>query len=242
MVGMSISGWIATAARIFEVRASAAILVGSSITIREADEPAEWMELARIKHLLSSGIAVIRRHINATHFRNYSISPGYVCDLDNAGMVLQRLEKSTCTEDGLFADIDGVSEHIKNLSGNVWQKNMEPQWLNTTSSRVYAFGIIDGFDSFELDSLMSNSLAKDGDLLSGFDFKTLATLLNCRPLACELEKCGFDIGMEVYLVFRSGNWLYFGYDEIYQEGLVICENESGFNPSASKLLDRLTSS
>jgi hypothetical protein len=46
--------------------------------------------------------------------------------------------------------------------------------------------------------------------------------------------------MEVYLAFRSGEWLYFGYDEVYQEGLVICEHEVGFNSSTSQLLDALT--
>ena len=219
---------------------TASILIGSSITIREVDEPGRWMERGKIRSLLSSAFAAIKVHLNKTHFKDYRILSAYVCDMDNAGMILQRLQRSNCTADGLYADVGSISRYIEGLADDVRHKEKDQSWLANASSRVYAFGIIDGFDPCILNSLLSSSGVNDENQLSGFDYKSLASLLNCRPLACNLEKCGFDIGMEVYLAFRSGEWLYFGYDEVYQEGLVICEHEVGFNSSTSQLLDALT--
>lgn len=219
---------------------TASILIGSSITIREVDEPGRWMERGKIRGLLSSAFAAIKDHLNKTHFKDYGILSAYVCDMDNAGMILQRLQRSNCTADGLYADVGSISRYIEGLADDVRHKEKDQSWLANASSRVYAFGIINGFDPCILDSLLSSSGVNDENQLSGFDYKSLSSLLNCRPLACKLEKRGFDIGMEVYLAFRSGEWLYFGYDEVYQEGLVICEHEVGFNSSTSQLLDALT--
>jgi hypothetical protein len=216
------------------------ILIGSSIAIREVDEPGQWMEWVKIRGLLSSAFDAIKDHLIKTHFKDYSILPAYACDIDSAGMILQRLQANNCTADGLFADVGSISRYIEGLADDVRHNEKDQSWLADASSRVYAFGIIDGFDPCILNSLLSSSGVDDGNRLTSFDYKSLASLLNCRPLACKLEKCGLDIGMEVYLAFRSGEWLYFGYDEVYQEGLVICEHEVGFNSSTSQLLDALT--
>jgi len=232
------SGWIPMGSRIFEGNMSATILIGSSITIREVDDPGQWMESREIRDLLTSGFAVIKNHANQTYFKDCSIASGYVCDIDNAGMLLQRLEKDSCT-DGLRTDADSITRYIEKLAYDIRQQDQGPSWMEHTSSRVYAFAVIDGFDACILDSLKAASGTNGENMLSGFDYKSLATLLNCRPLAYELEKLGFDIGLEVYLAYRSGEWLYFGYDEIYQGGLVVCEHEVGFNPLTSQLLDAL---
>lgn len=224
--------------RIFEGNMSATILIGSSITIREADDPGQWMEAGKIRDLLSRAFDVIKDYASKTYFKDYSIASGYACDIDNTGMLLQRLEEGGCA-DGLYADVSGISRYIKGLVDDIRQQDQDQSWLEHTSSRVYAFAAIDGFDACILDSLIAVSDTNSENKLSGFDYKSLASLLNCRPLAYELEKLGFDIGLEVYLAFRSGDWLYFGYDEIYQEGLVICEHEAGFNPLTSQLLDAL---
>jgi hypothetical protein len=233
-----ISGWIPICSRIFEGNMSATILIGASITIREAGDPGQWMEASKIRDLLSRAFAVIKDHASKTYFKDYSIASGYACDIDNTGMLLQRLEEGSCA-DGLYADVSSISRYIESLADDIRQQDQDPSWLEHASSRVYAFAVIDGFDACILDSLIAVSSANSENMLSDFDYKSLASLLNCRPLACELEKLGFDIGLEVYLAFRSGDWLYFGYDEIYQEGLVICEHEAGFNPLTSQLLDAL---
>jgi hypothetical protein len=217
---------------------SATILIGASITIREAGDPGQWMEASKIRDLLSRAFAVIKDHASKTYFKDYSIASGYACDIDNTGMLLQRLEEGSCA-DGLYADVSSISRYIESLADDIRQQDQDPSWLEHASSRVYAFAVIDGFDACILDSLIAVSSANSENMLSDFDYKSLASLLNCRPLACELEKLGFDIGLEVYLAFRSGDWLYFGYDEIYQEGLVVCEHEAGFNPLTSQLLDAL---
>lgn len=233
-----ISGWIPMDSRIFEGNMSATILIGSSITIREADDPGQWMEPNKVRGLLSRAFAVIKDHASKTFFKNCSIASGYACDIDNTGMLLQRLEEGCCA-DGLYADVRSISRYIESIADDIRQQDQDQSWLEQASSRVYTFAAIDGFDACILDSLISVSSANSENRLFGFDYKSLATLLNCRPLAYELEKLGFDIGLEVYLAFRSGDWLYFGYDEIYREGLVICEHEAGFNPLTSRLLDAL---
>jgi hypothetical protein len=217
---------------------SVTILIGSSITIREADDPGQWMESSKIRDLLSRAFTVIKDHASKTFFKNCSIASGYACDIDNTGMLLQRLEEDSCT-DGLYTDADSISRYIERLADDIRQQDQGPSWMEHTSSRVYAFAVIDGFDACILDSLKAASGTNGENMLSGFDCKSLASLLNCRPLAYELEKLGFDIGLEVYLAYRSGDWLYFGYDEIYQRGLVVCEHEVGFNPLTSQLLDAL---
>ena len=217
---------------------SATILIGSSITIREADDPGQWMEATNIRDLLSRAFDVIKDHASKTFFKNCSIASGYACYIDNTGMLLQRLEEGCCA-DGLYADVRSISRYIESIADGIRQQDQDQSWLEQASSRVYAFAAIDSFDACIFDSLISVSSANSENRLSGFDYKSLATLLNCRPLAYELEKLGFDIGLEVYLAYRSGDWLYFGYDEIYREGLVICEHEAGFNPLTSRLLDAL---
>jgi hypothetical protein len=233
-----ISGWIPICSRIFEGNMSVTILIGSSITIREADDPCQWMESSKIRDLLSRAFTVIKDHASKTFFKNCSIASGYACDIDNTGMLLQRLEEDSCT-DGLYTDADSISRYIERLADDIRQQDQGPSWMEHTSSRVYAFAVIDGFDACILDSLKAASGTNGENMLSGFDYKSLASLLNCRPLAYELEKLGFDIGLEVYLAYRSGDWLYFGYDEIYQQGLVVCEHEVGFNLLTSQLLDAL---
>lgn len=233
-----ISGWIQMDSRIFEGSMSATILIGSSITIREADDPGQWMEADKMRELLSRAFDVIRDYASKTYFKDSSIASGYACDIDNTGMLLQRLEEGGCA-DGLYADVSSISRYIESLADDIRQRDQDLSWLEHTSSRVYAFAAIYGFDVCILDSLIAVSGVNSENRLSGFDCKSLAALLNCRPLAYELEKLGFDIGLEVYLAFRSGDWLYFGYDEIYQEGLVLCEHEAGFNPLTSQLLDAL---
>lgn len=223
--------------RISSTKGLVSILIGSSITLQGEDQPIQWIDPNKTGSLLSSGFAAVKNHLIKTYFREHSILSAYVVDIGNEGMLLQRLQERTFSTNGLYADVDSAGRSLECRGEATLRQSNTQSRLAQATVRAYALAIIDTIDSRILNSLLTNSSANAGNKLSGFDYKTLASLLDCRNLACKLEALGFDIGLEVYLVFRSGEWLYFGYDEVYREGLVICEKEVGFNPLASQLLD-----
>jgi hypothetical protein len=219
----------------------AAILIGSSISLQDTDKPFQWMEFGKFQDLLARASSVVKDHVMNSFFKDYLLSSAFVGDIGNRGMLLQRLKETKPSLDGLFVNTDGIVSYLESLvEGMRGQQDVALDPLHE-SSRVYAFSMIDGLDVDMLTSLMTVSRADESDPLAGFDCKSLASLLNCRSLASRLENVGCDIGVETYLAYRSGEWLYFAYDEVFQEGLVICEHEVGFNPSTGLLLDALMS-
>jgi len=215
------------------------ILIGSSISLKDVDEAFQRIKLSELKEALVGVSAVIQKHLSETVFARYILSDAFVSDINNNGMILQRLEMESISTDGLHCSIDGISSYLENLVEGVDDLGKDTSRLACDSCRVYAFGVINGSRICGLNSIWYGLDGAANGSLAEFDYKSLTCLLSCRALIPKLEKAGCDIGLEVYLACRSGACLYLGYDEVYQEGLIICEHETGFNPSTSHFIDTM---
>jgi hypothetical protein len=217
------------------------ILIGSSISLRDVNETFQRIELSVLKKALVRASAAIQKHLSETVFANYILSDAFVSDINNNGMILQRLEMKYIPTDGLHCSIDDISSYLESLAEGDDPLGKDTSRIACDSCRVYAFGVIKGLSICDLNSLWSRLDGVANGSLAEFDYKSLTCLLSCRALIPKLEKAGCDIGLEVYLACRSGAWLYVGFDEVYQEGLVLCEQETGFNPATSQFIDTMLS-
>jgi hypothetical protein len=217
------------------------ILVGASIQLKEEDEPLPRISLSKLRDTLDEASTLIRKHLQETAFASYSLSAIFANDLNNSGMLRQRFEGGCFAANCIYFDIDEICAHLTSLSVDN-EDSTDSSWkLNCKSCRTYAFGVVQGFNICKFGALWDGVKSGAPFSLGDLDYMSLACLLSCRSLMSKLEKVGFDIGLEIYIVFRSGEWLYLGYDDVYQEGVVICEREFGLSPFSPELVEAISS-
>jgi hypothetical protein len=164
------------------------ILIGSSISLQDVDETCQRIELSELKEALVGVSAVIQKHLSETVFAHYILSDAFVSDINNTGMILQRLEMGNIPIHGLHHSIDGISSYLESLVKGDDDLGKDTSRLACDSCRVYAFGVIKGLSICAHNSLWPGLDGVANGSLAEFDYKSLACLLRApRKIRMQID-------------------------------------------------------